>query len=141
MSRRIAHWLIGIAIFNMLLPFVGPAVGFGMGPDPAFVITSGRVIRHVIPGAVIIIGAWLMLQGGSKARSGAVLALLGGGWIAIYPFMAQVESVSQFIRRTVYHSGTGLLLFALATYGLGAMTVSRLKARGDTEPERPRATV
>lgn len=141
MSQRIARWLIAIAIFNILLPFVGPAVGFGMGPDPAFAITSGRIIRHVIPGAAILVGAWLMLQGESKARTGATLALLGGAWVAIGPFMLQVESLSQFIRRTVYHSGTGLLLFALAAYGLGRLAASRGTTKDELESERRPATV
>lgn len=139
-TRGIAWWLIGLGAFAFLIPFVGPLFGFGMGPDPAFAVTEARVVRHVIPGtAVILGGAMLLGRSGSLHLAGGVLALVGAAWQAVGPFMLDTEGVSQFIRRAVYHSGTGLVLFFLAAFVLGMMAGRRSPGReeiGDRHPER-----
>ncbi|HZD22066.1 MAG TPA: hypothetical protein VE569_01470 [Acidimicrobiia bacterium] len=84
---RVILWtLAGLAA--AILPFVGPAIGFGMGPDPAFTITSGRISRHLIPDLVVIGGALLMLDSSSAAarsRWGGLAAILAGGGVAVGP--------------------------------------------------------
>lgn len=125
--RGILWTVMGLAAVNLILPFVGPAIGFGMGPDPAFAITSARVTRHVIPDLIVIGGAWLMLSGGTTAARfwGGLAAILAGGWVAVGPHVLQVESVSQLFRRITYHSLTGVVLTGLAGIALGMLIASR----------------
>ncbi|CAN5838546.1 hypothetical protein BH23ACT4_BH23ACT4_16580 [soil metagenome] len=130
-TRGVLWTIMGLAAVNLVLPFVGPGIGFGMGPDPAFTITSGRVIRHVIPDLIVIVGAWLMLM--SQARStrvaGGIAAILAGGWVGVGPHVLGVESVGQFLRRITYHSLTGVLLAGLAGVALGAIIATSIAQR------------
>ncbi len=125
--RGILWTVMGLAAFNLVLPFVAPLFDFGMGPDPAFAVTSGRVYRHVIPNLIVIGGALLMLT--SEARStrivGGIAAILAGGWVAVGPHVLAVESGSQLIRRITYHSATGIALAGLAGVALGALIAAR----------------
>ncbi len=133
--------VIGLAAVNLILPFVGPAIGFGMGSDPAFAVTEARVVRHVIPDLVVILGALLMLYSGSRAVrvGGGIAAILAGGWIAVGPHVLQVESASQLIRRLTYHSLTGVILTGLAGVALGALIASRVyDLRGEVAREESR---
>lgn len=138
--RGIAWWLIGLGAFAFLIPFVGPLFGFGMGPDPAFAITEARVVRHVIPGTAVMLGGWMLLgRSGGLRLAGGVVALLGAAWQAVGPFMLDTEGASQFIRRSVYHSGTGLVLFFLAAFALGVLAGRKVLSpdqSGDRPPER-----
>jgi hypothetical protein len=135
---------MGLAAFNLLLPFIGPAFDFGMGPDPAFTITSGRIVRHVIPNLIVIIGAWLMLR--SEARStrimGGIAAILAGGWVAVGPHVLAVESASQLVRRLTYHSATGVVIAGLAGVALGALLATyTLDSRGETSGRSESETI
>ena len=122
-NRKLAWAIVALGAFGFIIPFVGPLFNFGMGPDPAFAITSARVVRHVIPGAGAIIGGLMLLSSGTGARRwGGILAIAGSAWLAVGPFMLQTETVSQFSRRSVYHSGTGLALVILAAYALGRLS-------------------
>lgn len=139
--RGILWTVMGLAAVNLILPFVGPAIGFGMGPDPAFAITEARVVRHVIPDLIVIAGAWLMLAGGSRALrvGGGIAAILAGGWIAAGPHVLQVETASQLVRRLTYHSLTGVILTGLAGVALGAFIASRVyDLRGEVSREESR---
>ena len=137
--RGILWTVIVLAAVNLVLPFVGPLFSFGMGPDPAFAITSSRVMRHVIPDLVVIIGAWLMLSSGTRSTRifGGIAAIVAGGWVAVGPHVLAVESASQLIRRITYHSATGVVLAGLAGVALGAVIATRkVHIRGETS-DRP----
>jgi hypothetical protein len=133
--RGILWTVMGLAAFNLVLPFVAPLFGFGMGPDPAFAITSGRVYRHVIPNLIVVGGALLMLTSGARSTRivGGIAAIVAGGWVAVGPHVLAVESGSQLIRRITYHSATGIALAGLAGVALGALIAARrVDLRGET---------
>ena len=135
LMRGILWTVMGLAAVNLLLPFVGPLFGFGMGPDPAFAITASRVTRHVIPDLIVITGAWLMLSGGTRSTRiiGGIAAILAGGWVAVGPHVLAAESVGQLVRRITYHSATGVVLAGLAGVALGALIATRtVDFRGET---------
>ena len=133
--RGILWTVMGLAAFNLMLPFIAPLFGFGMGPDPAFAITSSRVYRHVIPNLIVIGGAFLMLTSGTRSTRivGGIAAIVAGGWVAVAPHVLAVESLSQLVRRLTYHSVTGVLIAGLAGVALGALIAARsVDLRGET---------
>ena len=125
--RGILWTVMGLAVVNLVLPFVGPLFGFGMGPDPAFAITASRVYRHVIPNLIVMGGAFLMLTSGVRSTRivGGIAAIVAGGWVAVGPHVLAVESASQLVRRITYHSATGVVLAGLAGVALGALMTTR----------------
>jgi len=151
--------LVLVGAFGALVPFVGPLFGYTMGSTGAWVITELRVTLQLIPGLVVILGGSIMVGGGSRARLGAVLALLGGIWFTvgmeIRPawagsgggMMMMGGNVWSTIASSLgYHDGTGVVIIMLAAYGLGAIsahsssgvTSSRSDAgrSGEREPAR-----
>lgn len=129
--KAVPTGIILLGAFGLIIPFVGPLFNFGMGPDPAWVLTQSRLLRHVIPGIAVIAGGGLLLATDATIRRwGGMLAVLGGGVLAAAPLIFGNDSPLQFARRFVYHWGTGLTLVALAGFMLG-----RLSARTrDQEP-------
>ncbi len=129
-TRGIAWAIIALGTFGLVIPFVGPLFNFGMGPAPAFEVNAFRVTRHVLPGAVIIIGGLLMLSGSEGTRrAGMVASILGGAWLGVGPWAFDVGGIGQFIRRGVYHWANGLLILGLAAYALGRVAVTTLDLR------------
>ena len=118
-TRKVAWGIIGLGAIAFVIPFVGPLFNFGMGPDSAFTVTGSRVLRHVLPGTVVVLGGVALLSGtSSMRRAGGLVALIGAVWLAVYPWASNVDGASQFVRRGVYHWGTGIALVILATYAL-----------------------
>lgn len=130
MNRIIGTVIILLGAAAVALPFVGPLFGFGMGPDPvAWEVTQPRIVRHVIPGAAIILGGLLLLP---RARAshvlGGALAVVGGVWLTLAPVVLgrvtdPAPALVDVLRPLTYHYGTGLVIVALAAYALGAATV------------------
>lgn len=145
-SKTLIGAVIGVAAFGIIIPFVGPLFGFGMGPAPAWAVTSGRVIRHVIPGIVVIAGAGMLISRSRLLRRlGAALAIVAGGWFASAPFLLSSEGTLALARRLVYHTGTGFVLVVVAAYAMGRLnareslaeepgTASESATRGNTLP-------
>jgi hypothetical protein len=128
--RGIAWWIVALGAFGLVIPFVGPLFNFGMGPEPAFAVTTSRVLRHVLPGVAIIAGGLLLLSSSTSAqRVGGILAVLGGGVLTAAPLIFGSEGWLQFARRFVYHWGTGLALVVLAAYALGRLVAARAEPR------------
>jgi hypothetical protein len=137
-GRGLPAAIVLLGAFGLIIPFVGPLFNFGMGPDPAWVLTESRLLRHVIPGAAVIVGGGLMLTPSLAARRfGAILTVLGGGVLAAAPLIFGSEGALQFARRFVYHWGAGLTLVALAAFGLGRMSVGWQETR-EAQRDEPR---
>ena len=152
--------LVLVGAFGALVPFVGPLFGYTMGSTGAWVITESRVTLHLIPGLVAILGGSIMVGGSSRARLGAVLALLGGIWFTVGPeirpawagsdgggMMMMGGNVWSTIASSLgYHDGTGVVIIVLAAYGLGAISAhsssgvtssrSDVGRSGEREPAR-----
>lgn len=150
MARAIGILLIVLGTFGLALPFVGPLFDFGMGPDPAWIVTEARVVRHVVPGIAIILGGILLLP---RARSGHVigglLAVVGGIWLTVAPVVLgrvtadSPPALMEMLRPLLYHYATGLIIVGLAAYALGVATgharAGRAEDRHDpAERERER---
>ncbi len=118
-----------------------------MGPEPAWAITTSRVVRHVIPGIAVILGGFMLLPRLRASRPlGATLALLGGVWITVAPVVLGrggegTPALVDVLRPLAYHFGTGLLITALAGFAIGwAIREARTQAAiGSTQRNRERA--
>ncbi len=76
--------IVLLGAFGLIFPFVGPLFDFGMGPEPAWVLTTSRLVRHIIPGVAVILGGLLLFSRTTRGL-GVALAVLGGTWITVAP--------------------------------------------------------
>lgn len=151
--------IVLFGLFGIVLPFVGPLFGFGMGPDPAFALTEARIVRHLIPGAAIVVGGIMLLPSVRASRIvGGVLAVAGGAWLTVAPVVLgrvtadAPPTLLEMARPLAYHYATGLLITGLAAFALGVASGKSVierrvqRSRGqppretDREPERVDAT-
>lgn len=145
MARAVGVSLIVLGVIGLGLPLVGPLFGFGMGPDPAWVLTQARLVRHVVPGIAIIAGGVLLLPRSRPSHVlGGILAVVGGVWITVAPVvLGRVVAdtpppLIDVLRPLAYHFGTGLLITALAAFGLGVVAGRRNAERSVIDAtERP----
>ncbi len=128
--------LVLLGVFGVVIPFVGPLFDFGMGPEPAWTVTTARLVRHVVPGVAVILGGLMLLFPGARASRalGVSLALLGGIWLTVAPVVLGripegMPALIDVLRPLAYHYGTGLLI----TAALGAFALGRLSGRRSKE--------
>jgi hypothetical protein len=151
MARTVGVLLIVLGVIGLALPFVGPTFGFGMGPDPAWVLTEARLVRHVVPGLAIIVGGLLLLPRSRPSHVlGGILAVVGGVWITVAPVVLgrvvadSPPALIDVLRPLAYHFGTGLVITALAAFVLGVVAGRRNAERSVidvTDESRDRAHV
>ncbi len=104
-----------------------------MGPEPAWVLTTSRLVRHVIPGVAVILGG-LMLFSRATRGLGVALAVVGGAWMTVAPVVlgrvsGEPPALIDVLRPLAYHYGTGLLITALAAFALGRLSKARTAER------------
>lgn len=147
MARAIGIILILLGAVAVALPFVGPLFNFGMGPDPAWIVTEARVVRHVIPGAAIILGGILLLPRARPSHVlGGLLAVAGGLWLTVAPVVLgrvtadAPPALVDVLRPLLYHFATGAVIVAFAAYALGVATgharTRPVDRHAAVEPER-----
>lgn len=138
----VASIIILLGLFAGIIPFVGPLFDFGMGPEPAWVMTMSRFVRHVLPAAAVVIGgAMLMPRSGSLRAAGASLAMLGAAWITIAPIVLGrggegVPALIDILRPLAYHFGTGVVIAILAGYAAGLLPRRERTEAGRVRTER-----
>lgn len=123
----VASLIIVLGLFVGIIPFVGPLFDFGMGPEPAWVMTMSRFVRHVVPAAAIVIGGFMLMPRARSWRAaGATAAMLGAIWVTIAPIVLGrggegVPALIDIVRPLVYHFGTGVIIAILAGYAAGLL--------------------
>jgi hypothetical protein len=152
LSKRAAGFFIVIlAIWGGLIPFVGPYFHFAMGPDKSWTWTSGRLWLDVLPGAVAILGGLMLLGAGPRlsGKLGALLALAAGIWFAIGPSMSLLWNSSgaqgaahgstgvRVLEMVTYHSALGAVMAALAGYALPGFVTRRAAVVGEPAVAEP----
>lgn len=131
-----------LGAWGALIPFVGPAFGYSIGPDDAWNWTNGRLWLSVIPGAVAVVGGLMLMLSARRptASFGALLGVLAGAWFVVGPTVSQLwnDGVSQ--AGTVHGSDTlqvfellgyflapGALIIYFAAAALGRLSVRSLR--------------
>ena len=144
MFRHVTTRFAGLAVliaglWGGLVPFVGPAFHFALGPDRSWTWTSGRFWLSVLPALAAVLGGLMLLGSGPNARGkiGALLALAGGVWFAIGPTVSLLWASDAYglphgakgtrmLEMLTYHTGLGVLIATFAAYALpGVLTYQR----------------
>src|SRR5579863_73776 len=145
-TTRFSGLVILIAgIWGGLIPFLGPAFNFTLGPDHTWTWTSGRLWLSVLPAAAAVLGGLILMGGGPRlsGRFGALVALAGGAWFAVGPDVSMLwnhgvsqagvahghHAVTRMLEFLTLHSGIGVLITALAAYSLPGVTAVRVGRR------------
>lgn len=126
-----------LGIWGALIPFIGPYFDFAFTPDDSWVWTSARGWLEVLPGAVAVVGGWLMLTSRNRlvAGFGGWLAAAAGLWFIIGPFLAELLNIGTLgepvaasdLKRAVlqltFFYGLGALILFFAATSLGRLSV------------------
>jgi hypothetical protein len=130
--------LILLGIWGALIPFVGPYFDFAYSPDQAWVWTEARGWLEVLPGAVTVLGGFLLLSSRNRASAtlGGWLAVAGGAWFVVGRAFAAMLNMGEIgvpvaatpaktvVLELAFFSGLGALIVFL-----GALAVGRLSIR------------
>ncbi len=120
--------IVLLGAFGLIIPFVGPLFDFGMGPEPAWVLTTSRLVRHVLPGVAVILGGLMLFSRAHASRVlGVTLVLVGGAWMTVAPVVlgrvtGEPPPLIDVLRPLAYHYGTGLMITTLAAFALGRLS-------------------
>jgi hypothetical protein len=140
-SRGAASGLVVIllGIWGGLVPFVGPAFGYGFTPDGTWQWTWGRFLLEVLPAVATILGG-LAMTGSTNRISGSMgawLAAAGGAWFVTGQWFSMLwngglmqagaPSASTDLGRVAewlgMFLGLGVVIVFLAATALGRMSV------------------
>ncbi|MFL5826981.1 MAG: hypothetical protein ACJ76V_10700 [Thermoleophilaceae bacterium] len=129
--------LMILGAWAALIPFVGPYFNYQMHNDQTWFWFADRMWLEVLPGAAIFIGGLVLTVSAfrASARTGALVAALGGIWLVIGPSMSMLWHHGQIQvgpalgstgTRTLewigFFYGAGALAIALASYAYGMLT-------------------
>lgn len=157
--------LIILGLAGALIPLVGPYFDFTIGADNAWSFSESHVWLSLVPGIAVAIGGFVLLTSANRATAalGAWLALAGGVWFVIGEQISQLWNNGQSIagnaaggtgqrvaEQLAYYDGLGVLIAALAAFGLGRLAVRSVRdvelareaelADSDGYVDDPRAT-
>jgi len=131
-----------LGAWGALIPFIGPSLGYAIGPDTAWHWTTGRFWLSVLPGVVAVVGGLLLMSSARRpsASFGALLGVFAGAWFVVGPTVSQLwnHGVSQI--GTVHGSNTlqvfellgyflalGVLILYFAATALGRLSVRSVR--------------
>jgi hypothetical protein len=131
--------IAALAIWAALVPFVGPYFDYSFSPDTPWHVTGDRLLLDVLPGAVALLAAGVML--GARSRRvgvlGGLLAVLAGAWLILGPAASLMWEPRngpiggplggpphRMLELAGYFYGLGALIAML-----GAITIGRFSAR------------
>lgn len=142
--RAIAAAIILLGLWGGSIGFWGPAVGWMMGPEPAWTWSGQNVTLHFAAGLGTVVGGLgLLLPNRRVAAAFGWLALLSGAWflfgMVLQTLWLDVSPGGASIPiKFAFHFGPGVLITALAAYALGLLrTPAPAPAREDrVEPRR-----
>ena len=133
--------LILLGIWGALIPFVGPYFDFAYSPEQAWVWTDARGWLEVLPGAVTVLGGFLMMTSRNRASAtlGGWLAVAGGAWFVVGRAFASMLAMGDIgvpaastPTKTValelaFFSGLGALIIFLAALALGRLSIRSVR--------------
>jgi hypothetical protein len=153
-SRSIAMGvlLILLGVWGGLAPFVGPYLHFAYTPDTPWHYTHARLWLEVVPAAGAVVGGMLVLASTGRllAATGAILAVLAGGWFVVgtvvnaiwhrlgTPGVPVGTSPTRIVLEQLgLFTGLGVVIVLCAAVALGraAVTPSEIGPDPDTDTE------
>jgi hypothetical protein len=152
-SRGAASGLLVVllGIWGGLVPFLGPAFGYGFTPDATWDWTWGRLLLEVLPAAATVLGGLAMMGSASRigGSMGAWLAAAGGAWFVTGQWFSMLwnggvmqagsptasTDLGQVVEWIGMFLGLGVVIVFLAATALGRMSVVGVRdVRAMTEP-------
>ncbi|HJQ00611.1 MAG TPA: hypothetical protein VJ851_03335 [Jatrophihabitans sp.] len=129
--------LILLGAWGALAPFIGPYFDYSYGTDSTWTWTAARGWLEVLPGAVTVVGGFLLLVSRHRVSgsTGGWLAALAGAWFVIGQSLASlwhIGSVGEPLStrdsgraaaQLGYFYGLGAVIIFLAAFGLGRLAV------------------
>lgn len=108
------YFSVALAVFGALdavAPYVANAVGL-----PLATLPLNEVVDHVVPGAVVILVAWISLLRGRRALVGSLLCLVAGTWMTAthVPLLVQAGQGLVPWETALIHSIPGILVLLVA---------------------------
>ena len=145
-SRGAASGLLVVVLglWGALVPFVGPAFDFAYNPDVGSAWSAARGWLEVLPGAVAVVGGFLLLTSRNRATAmlGGWLSVVAGAWFVIGRVMATTLTIGEIggpVAETdtkaawlelTYFYGLGALIVFLGAMGLGRLSVRSVRDVG-----------
>jgi hypothetical protein len=131
--------IILLGLWGGLIPFVGPAFGYGFTPDATWQWTDGRLLLEVVPAAATVLGGLAMVGSSSRISGsvGAWLAAAGGAWFVVGQWVSMLwnDGVMQGGQPTAgtdrgqvaewlgFFLALGVVIVFLAAMALGRMSM------------------
>jgi hypothetical protein len=129
--------LILLGAWGGLAPFIGPYFDYSFGSDQTWHWTNARGWLEVLPGAVVVVGGWLVLISKHRVSGslGGWLAAAGGAWFVIGQTLAPLwhtgsvgaplstRDAGRAAAQLGYFYGLGVLIVFLAAFALGRLAV------------------
>ncbi len=129
--------LMLLGAWGALAPLIGPYVHFGFTPDTPWHISSGRVWLEILPGAVAVLGGFLLLTAANRVMTsfGAWLGVAAGVWFVINTPLGTLfnlgsvgapiatSKAGQAIQFLLLFDGLGALIIFIAATALGRLGV------------------
>jgi hypothetical protein len=145
-SRGAASGLLVVllGLWGALVPFVGPQFDFAYNPDVGSSWSAARGWLEVLPGAVAVVGGFLLLTSRNRATAmlGGWLSVIAGAWFVvgrvvattltigeIGPPVAETDTKAAWLELTYFY-GLGALIVFLGAMGLGRLSVRSVRDVG-----------
>jgi hypothetical protein len=136
--------IVVLGLWGALVPFVGPTFGFAYNPDTGSAWSATRGWLEVLPGAVAVVGGFLLLTSRNRATAmlGGWLSVVAGAWFVIGRVMATTLTIGEIGRpvaetdtkaawlELTYFYGLGALIIFLGAMGLGRLSVRSVRDVG-----------
>ena len=152
-----------LGVWGALIVLVGPWFHYSFGSNQAWHVTGNRIWLEIVPGAVALIGGWLLLTSAHRVSGlfGGWLAVIAGAWFVIgpaasllwhragYPIGAPTGGhIRQAVEWLGYFYAVGALIIFLASFAMGRYysrprlveepAVAAAAAAGEVEAHRGR---
>lgn len=142
--------LLLLGAWGALAPLIGPYVNFGYTPNAAWHLSSGRFWLEILPGAVAVVGGFLLLSAANRLTTsfGAWLGVAAGAWFVVGTTIGTLVNLgsagspiatSKFgkaFQFLLLFDGLGALIIFIAATALGRLGVISVR---DVEAARRRA--
>jgi hypothetical protein len=133
--------LILLGLWGALVPFVGPLFDFAFSPDREWTWTAARGWLEVLPGAVTVLGGFLLLSSRNRftAMLGGWLTVLAGAWFVVGRALAAplglgnagapvaATETKRVVLELAYFYGLGALIIFLGAIALGRLSVRSVR--------------
>jgi hypothetical protein len=151
--------LVLLGAWGALVPFIGPFFDYSFGTDQTWHWTNARGWLEVLPGAVVVVGGWLVLISKHRVSGslGGWLAAAGGAWFVVGQSLAPLwhtgsvgaplstRDAGRAVAQLGYFYGLGVVIVFLAAFALGRLAVVGVRdlqaARRDEERAAEQARV